>query len=343
VSSMDELDLPINHSATFLSSAVPALSETPDSACLPPSDSPDGSDPVTEAKARSHSSNGFDPPSSSESSASFIQSGSTTTSESSSSSSSHSDYHTSPSEQDELELQEYSGLHVDEIWEMVSSTAAHTADLLSGEVGPSNPLSASDLSRTLEQNCGYEPEAGASRRRFIEPTQDRSSSPSSVSSTRADEHSSNALCDERMSSDDEARSHPDESWVVLSDTAVIGSPLASDATTVHESHIFPSPSSMEGFGVDHVDFDGEKMDAIDADRRSAVGSSISSNSANRVPHKLHHMWCCRQCGKEPSDPITTLCGHIFCHRCIVDELAKNLRCPVCRTNLLIRLRVETAK
>lgn len=34
----------------------------------------------------------------------------------------------------------------------------------------------------------------------------------------------------------------------------------------------------------------------------------------RLVLQTHLMWSCRVCGKDPVDPVTTLCGHIFCHR-----------------------------
>ncbi|GJE86449.1 zinc finger protein [Phanerochaete sordida] len=56
------------------------------------------------------------------------------------------------------------------------------------------------------------------------------------------------------------------------------------------------------------------------------------------PHAL--AWHCRHCGAEPHDPTTTMCGHLFCHGCIVKELAKNLQCPVCKKVMLVRLHVQ---
>ncbi|GJE86472.1 hypothetical protein PsYK624_025520 [Phanerochaete sordida] len=50
-------------------------------------------------------------------------------------------------------------------------------------------------------------------------------------------------------------------------------------------------------------------------------------------------WHCRICLRPPTDPTVTMCGHLFCHECIVIEMAKNLQCPVCRTAMLVRLNV----
>lgn len=49
-------------------------------------------------------------------------------------------------------------------------------------------------------------------------------------------------------------------------------------------------------------------------------------------------WHCRNCGKDPcEDPTATQCGHIFCYRCIVKEIAENMQCPVCNNLFLLRL------
>ncbi|KAI0088886.1 hypothetical protein BDY19DRAFT_946605 [Irpex rosettiformis] len=51
-------------------------------------------------------------------------------------------------------------------------------------------------------------------------------------------------------------------------------------------------------------------------------------------------WHCRLCMHEPHDPTVTMCGHLFCHRCIVAELSKNFQCPVCKKMMLVRLHVD---
>ncbi|KAI0826405.1 hypothetical protein BC629DRAFT_1587205 [Irpex lacteus] len=51
-------------------------------------------------------------------------------------------------------------------------------------------------------------------------------------------------------------------------------------------------------------------------------------------------WHCRLCMDEPHEPTVTMCGHLFCHRCIVAELSKNFQCPVCKKMMLVRLHVD---
>lgn len=33
-------------------------------------------------------------------------------------------------------------------------------------------------------------------------------------------------------------------------------------------------------------------------------------------------WSCRFCEKDPDDPVTTLCGHIFCHRYVTSRIRR---------------------
>ncbi|CAA7269312.1 unnamed protein product [Cyclocybe aegerita] len=50
------------------------------------------------------------------------------------------------------------------------------------------------------------------------------------------------------------------------------------------------------------------------------------------PNPLH----CRGCLADECDDITaTMCGHIFCNRCITDAVIKTSRCPVCMTPTLL--------
>ncbi|KAI0634789.1 hypothetical protein C8Q77DRAFT_1156178 [Trametes polyzona] len=53
-------------------------------------------------------------------------------------------------------------------------------------------------------------------------------------------------------------------------------------------------------------------------------------------------WHCRSCLQDPCvAPTATVCGHIFCTACIIQELAKTGACPVCGKLMLLRLHVET--
>jgi hypothetical protein len=45
---------------------------------------------------------------------------------------------------------------------------------------------------------------------------------------------------------------------------------------------------------------------------------------------------CRACLRDPcEDPTATMCGHIFCNRCIIDAVMARSACPVCSTPTLL--------
>jgi len=53
---------------------------------------------------------------------------------------------------------------------------------------------------------------------------------------------------------------------------------------------------------------------------------------------------CRSCMKASTTPITTTCGHIFCHGCMLAVMSKpeTLYCPTCRLPIFIKLEVTAA-
>ncbi|VDC03754.1 unnamed protein product [Peniophora sp. CBMAI 1063] len=45
---------------------------------------------------------------------------------------------------------------------------------------------------------------------------------------------------------------------------------------------------------------------------------------------------CRLCRRDPArTPTATMCGHIYCHSCIVDEVVKSSKCPSCAAPTLL--------
>ncbi|KAI0780418.1 hypothetical protein BD413DRAFT_1725 [Trametes elegans] len=55
-------------------------------------------------------------------------------------------------------------------------------------------------------------------------------------------------------------------------------------------------------------------------------------------------WHCRSCMRETCvGPAVTICGHLFCHSCIIRELSQQAACPVCKMVFLVRLDVGKAK
>ncbi|KAI0647542.1 hypothetical protein C8Q79DRAFT_1009623 [Trametes meyenii] len=49
-------------------------------------------------------------------------------------------------------------------------------------------------------------------------------------------------------------------------------------------------------------------------------------------------WHCRSCLRKPCvDPVTAICGHVFCHSCIIEKLIVGTGCSVCQTHFFVPL------
>ncbi|KAF9057190.1 hypothetical protein BJ165DRAFT_1520570 [Panaeolus papilionaceus] len=65
---------------------------------------------------------------------------------------------------------------------------------------------------------------------------------------------------------------------------------------------------------------------------TSIASPKSPVPRSANPNPLH----CRACLADSCDDITaSMCGHIFCNRCITDAVIKTSRCPVCMTPTLL--------
>jgi hypothetical protein len=68
----------------------------------------------------------------------------------------------------------------------------------------------------------------------------------------------------------------------------------------------------------------------DQNDRAEVPPSDSPSTNGQTP--LY----CRACLRDPcEDPTATMCGHIFCNRCIIDAVMARSACPVCSTPTLL--------
>ncbi|KAI0723727.1 hypothetical protein C8T65DRAFT_88577 [Cerioporus squamosus] len=77
--------------------------------------------------------------------------------------------------------------------------------------------------------------------------------------------------------------------------------------------------------------------AADQAARTPRPPTDSDSNATATAVSFH----CRSCLREPCvQPVATICGHIFCHKCIVQELSTKMCCPVCQKALLVRLHVD---
>ncbi|KAI0826408.1 hypothetical protein BC629DRAFT_77701 [Irpex lacteus] len=90
--------------------------------------------------------------------------------------------------------------------------------------------------------------------------------------------------------------------------------------------------------VDHPDVKVERVEpaATDAESRGVVLDTPNSPSPSPTSSRIS----CKVCSSEPRQPTTTMCGHLFCHSCIVRALSQNLKCPVCDTAFLVRLNLD---
>jgi len=71
-----------------------------------------------------------------------------------------------------------------------------------------------------------------------------------------------------------------------------------------------------------------------------IGSDVAMVQQTPTPPSLvSSLLTCRVCEQPPVEATATLCGHIFCHSCIMQELSKTLSCPVCKNMMLLRLNV----
>ncbi|KAH9835430.1 uncharacterized protein C8Q71DRAFT_765851 [Rhodofomes roseus] len=90
-----------------------------------------------------------------------------------------------------------------------------------------------------------------------------------------------------------------------------------------------------------------EVSTVTASRVTTAGQSVAApfdaaaSSTSRVRSQAAGpSWHCRSCGKDPcEEPTATQCGHIFCYKCIVKEIAENLQCPVCQKLFLMKLDV----
>ncbi|KAK7683459.1 hypothetical protein QCA50_013292 [Cerrena zonata] len=70
---------------------------------------------------------------------------------------------------------------------------------------------------------------------------------------------------------------------------------------------------------------------------SATPSSVTIPQDRPIDNK--NSFNCRVCDHNPEEPVATMCGHLFCLRCLVQGLARNGKCPTCDSIMLLRLQV----
>ncbi|CAL1708835.1 unnamed protein product [Somion occarium] len=73
-------------------------------------------------------------------------------------------------------------------------------------------------------------------------------------------------------------------------------------------------------------------------RPARLQSALSSGRTTLAP-RPKQSFDCRICKSDPEEPVATMCGHLFCHKCLIQELANHDRCPACDSMILLRLQV----
>ncbi|KAK4528133.1 hypothetical protein GAYE_SCF51G6067 [Galdieria yellowstonensis] len=84
---------------------------------------------------------------------------------------------------------------------------------------------------------------------------------------------------------------------------------------------------QQSLGVEEDDFEEEWM----ADER---GVSLSSSGDDSAEHKSRY--ACALCLNSMRHPTCTVCGHVFCWRCIAQWTATKAECPLCRQPIEMR-------
>lgn len=76
-------------------------------------------------------------------------------------------------------------------------------------------------------------------------------------------------------------------------------------------------------------FDLDKVSASTTSNGDVIAQK-SSSSREEVPAKNTSI-ICHLCSSDREEPTSTLCGHIFCWKCIHNWLKERSECPICRT------------
>ncbi|KAJ9613768.1 uncharacterized protein PV06_10979 [Exophiala oligosperma] len=113
----------------------------------------------------------------------------------------------------------------------------------------------------------------------------------------------------------------------------------------------PSPSTdptIESVDLTEIDDSAALSATLAKQRQEAILSQNPGTEAGRTPLTAYK---CPVCMETPTDPTATICGHVFCHRCIIDTLTWSIQqrredippsrrvkgvCPVCRKPLDIK-------
>ncbi|PIL24468.1 hypothetical protein GSI_14222 [Ganoderma sinense ZZ0214-1] len=168
----------------------------------------------------------------------------------------------------------------------------------------------------------------------------RASGPSEVSSV--------APSSPPLSPAEVARSHDESDSTSMSDgISIVWDTLetllppeneCSDTRVLRDSAAPPRPGKGKGKALSSNGAATPTTTTTGTTTLEGEGSQRPSHrtAAKPLPLSFH----CRSCLADPCvKPVATLCGHIFCHRCIVRELKTKMGCPVCQRPFFVRLDV----
>ncbi|KAI9460786.1 hypothetical protein HD554DRAFT_2132277 [Boletus coccyginus] len=106
--------------------------------------------------------------------------------------------------------------------------------------------------------------------------------------------------------------------------AVLVATSAGSPSSCHTPLRLSSSSSLESLGMERS-----------STHEAGVPSSTEDAAAPRtgsVTYRLH----CRICLRDPCEDMTaTICGHLFCKRCITQAVVAKSECPVCKSATLL--------
>ena len=120
---------------------------------------------------------------------------------------------------------------------------------------------------------------------------------------------------------------------------------ATTSTTANASRK-PSTASADAATIDEIDLvdeDNTLSRALQKQRAEQVKAQQGGADEDK-PTKLSKLTCVI-CLEPPTDLTATLCGHLFCHHCLMEALiagenralaageSRKSQCPVCRKNL----------
>ncbi len=120
---------------------------------------------------------------------------------------------------------------------------------------------------------------------------------------------------------------------------------SSSRRTRHQASSPPADPTIESVDLTGVDDNAGLSAALAKQREDAILSQNPGTEAGRTPLTAYK---CPVCMDVPTDATSTICGHVFCHRCIIDTLNWSIEqrredaprsrkvkgvCPVCRKQL----------